>query len=185
MTAINRRVRTSNLQRLTAALLIISAVLFVIGIALERASPAGDVHTDAPPVATQGTATHVENGNESGETQPQATGSAPSSEAQTETTLGFNLENPWLVGAFALVSLALAAAVLRMGWPVLMLAFLFGAGTAVLDTQEVLTQLGRGNTLVAVVAVLVAVAHVAVAVMAVVAWAGLRAMPTSPSANPN
>ena len=55
------------------------------------------------------------------------------------------------------------------------LAFLFGAGAAVLDLQEVLTQLGRGNSLVAGVAGLVAVAHVAVAVLTVVAWAALRA----------
>ena len=185
MTAIKSSVSTSDLQRLTAALLVISAVLFVIGIALERASPAGDVHGEAPPVATQGTATHVENGNESEETQPQATGSAPRSEAQSETTLGFNLENPWLVSAFALVSLALAAAVLRLSWPALVLAALFGAGAAVLDIQEVLTQLGRSNSLVAGVAVLVAVAHVAVAVVAVIAWAGLRAAPREPLTHPN
>lgn len=183
MTAIKHRARTSSLQRVTAALLVISAVLFVIGIGLERASPAGDVHTEAPPVATQTTATHVENGNESAETQPQATGSAPTTEAQGETTFGFNLENPWLVAAFALVSLALAAAVLRSGWPPLLLAVLFGAGTAVLDGQEVLTQLGRGNSLIAGVAVLVAVAHVAVAVVAVIAWAALRANPTGPLAH--
>ena len=96
MSAITRRAKTSNLQRLTAALLVVSAVLFVIGIVFERAGPAGDVHTEAPPVATQVTGTPVENGNESGEAHPQATGSAPSPEAQGEATFGFNLENPWL-----------------------------------------------------------------------------------------
>jgi hypothetical protein len=184
MTAITQRGRTSNLQRLTAALLALSAVLFVVGIVLERAGPAGDVHTEAPPSATQTTSTHVENGNEAGETQIQPTGSAPSPEPQGETTLGFNLENPWLVGAFALASLALAAALLRFSWPALLLAFLFGAGAAMLDLQEVLTQLGRGNSLVAGVAGLVAVAHVAVAVLAILAWAGLRAAsPPSPPAS--
>jgi hypothetical protein len=178
MTAITHRGGPSNLQRLTAALLVISAVLFVIGIALERASPAGDVHTEAPPVATTVTGTTVEYGNESGEAHPQATGSAPGPEAQGETTFGFNLENPWLVGAFALTSLALAAAVLRLGWPALLLAFLFGAGTAVLDLQEVLTQAGRSNLLIGGVAGLVALAHLAVAVLAIIAWAGLRAEPT-------
>ncbi len=185
MNANSQRAGPSNLQRLMAALLVISAVLFVIGIALERASPVGDIHTEAPPVATKVTSTSVENGNESGEVHPQATSNTPSSEAQAETTLGFNLENPWLVGAFALASLALAAALLRFGWPALLLALLFGAGTAVLDLQEVLTQLGRSNTLVAGVAVLVAVAHVAVAVLAVVAWASLRAAPIGPMTQPS
>jgi hypothetical protein len=188
MNAISQRAGPSNLQRLMAALLVISAVLFAIGIALERASPAGDTlqrDTEAPPVATQAAVTQVENGNESGETQPQATSNTPGSEAQAETTLGFNLENPWLVGAFALASSALAAALLRFGWPALLLALLFGAGTAVLDLQEVLTQLGRSNTLVAGIAVLVAGAHVAVAVLAVVAWASLRAAPTGPMTQPS
>ena len=36
----------------------------------------------------------------------------------------------------ALASLALAAALLRFGWPALLLAFLFGAGAAVLDLQK-------------------------------------------------
>ena len=175
MTAITQRGKTSNLQRLMAALLALSAVLFVVGILLERAGPAGDVHTEAPPVATLAAGAHVENGNEAGETQIQPTGSAPNPEPQGETTLGFNLENPWLVSAFALASLALAAALLRFGWPALLLAFLFGAGAAVLDLQEMLTQLGRGNSLVAGVAGLVAVAHLAVAVLAILAWAGLRA----------
>jgi hypothetical protein len=185
MTAINHGARTSSLQRVTAALLVISAVLFVIGVALERAGPAADIHTEVPPVATQVTGTTVENGNEGGEAHPQATNSAPVTETQGETTLGFNLENPWLVAAFALVSLVLAAAVLRFGWPALLLAVLFGAGTAVLDLQEVLTQLGRSNSLIAGVAVLVAVTHVAVAVLAILAWSGLRATPTSPLAHPN
>ena len=185
MTADNHRVGTSSLQRVTAALLVISAVLFVIGIGLEHASLAGDIHTEAPPVATQVTGTPVENGNESGEVHPQATGSAPTSEAQGETTLGFNLENPWLVAGFALVSLVLAAGVLRFGWPALLLTFIFGAGTAVLDVQVVLTQLGRGSSLIAGVAVLVAVTHVAVAVLAILTWASLRATPTSPLAHPN
>jgi len=182
MTSVPHRALPSNLQRLTAALLVISAVLFVIGIALERASPAGDIHTEAPPVATQVTGTSVGNGNESGEVHPQATGSAPSPEVQGETTLGFNLENPWLVAAFALASLVMAAAVLRFSWPALLLTFIFGAGTAVLDLQEVLTQLGRSNSLIAGVAVLVALAHVAVAVLAILAWSGLRAVPTDPLA---
>jgi hypothetical protein len=42
---------------------------------------------------------------------------------------------------------------------------------------------GRIYFLVASVAVLVAVAHVAVAIVAVIAWAGLRATPTSPLAH--
>jgi hypothetical protein len=79
LTAITHRAGTSNLQRPTAALLAISAVLFVAGIVLERAGPCGDIHTDEPPVATQAMGTHVEGGNESAETQPQATGSAPTS----------------------------------------------------------------------------------------------------------
>jgi hypothetical protein len=156
--------------------------LFVIGIALERAGPSGDVHTSAPPAATAAAATPAETGNESAETHPQATGSAPATGAQGEAAFGYNLENPWLVGAFALVSLALAAALLRFGWPALLLAFVFGAGAAVLDLREVLTQLGRGNLLVASVAGLVAAAHVAVAVLAIVAWARLRAAPAGPLA---
>jgi hypothetical protein len=122
----------------------------------------------------------VEGENESAETHPQATGSAPGPTAQGDVTFGFNLENPWLVGAFALGSLVLAAVVLRFGWPALLVAFLFGAGTTLLDLQEVLTQFGRSNLQIADVAVLVTAAHVAVAIAAVIAWAGLRAAPTGP-----
>ena len=184
MTAMSPPGATSNWQRLTATLLVISAVLFVIGIVLERAGPAGETHTDELPVATQVTGTHVETGTESGEAQPQATTSAPAPETQRETALGLNLENPWLVGGFALASLALAAALLRFGWPALLLAILFGASAALFDLQEVLTQLGRGHGLLAGVAGLVAVAHVAVVALAGVAWARLRAAPTGRLAQP-
>jgi hypothetical protein len=54
-----------------------------------------------------------------------------------------------------MASLALAAAVLRFGWPALLLEFLFGAGPSMRDLQEVLTQFNRGNLLVANVAGLV------------------------------
>ena len=180
MNAITSRAGTSSLQRLMAALLVVSAVVFVIGILLERSGPAAEVQTLAPPLATLVTGSPAENGNESAEANPQATGSAPQPEIQGETSFGLNLENPWLVAAFALASVALAAALLRFGWPALLLAFLLGAGAAVLDLQEVLTQLGRGNLLVAGLAGLVAAAHLAVAFLAIVAWARLRAAPAGP-----
>ena len=165
-------------QRLTAALLVLSAVLFVLGAALERAGSAGETHTDELPLATQAASTPVENGNENSEAPPQATGSAPAPEAAAETALGFNLENPWLVGGFALASLALAAVVWRFGGPALLLAILLGAGAALFDVREVLTQLGRGQLPLAGLAALVAVAHAAVAVLASLAWAR-RAAPAN------
>src|SRR5438045_3911886 len=84
--AITHPAGTSSLQRLMAALLVISAVLFVIGIALERAGPGDEDHSEAPPRATQVTGTAVESGNESQEAQPQATSGAPNPETQGETT---------------------------------------------------------------------------------------------------
>ncbi len=170
--------RISRWQRLTAALLALSAVLFVIGALLERTSLAGEPHTDEPPAATQVTGTHVETGNEAAEAPTTTASSAPAPETQSETTLGFNLENPWLVGGFALASLVLAAALLRFGWPALLLAIVVGAGAALFDVQEVLTQLGRGQLPLAGLAALVAVTHLAVAVLASLAWANGRSAPT-------
>ena len=173
--------------RLLATLLVVSAVLFVIGISAERMTEAGEAHTENEPVVTteatetpaegeegEGEETHAEEeASEGGE------GTDTDADEGSEAILGLNLENPWILGAFAAVSLALAMAVLRLGQPALLVAILFAGAATLLDLREVVIQIQRANWLIAGLAVLVALAHAAATVVAALAW---RTLKTGPAA---
>lgn len=166
------RTNLTVLARWTAAMLAISTVFFALAVLVERSGEAGE----APAASEQ-----LEAG-ESGEANEQAEGShaeaAEEAEGgeESETILGINLENPWIVWGFVGVSLLLAAAVLRFGKPALFLTILLASAAALLDAREVFFQFGRANMLIAVLAFLTALAHAAAAILALKAWRVLGAV---------
>lgn len=99
-------------------------------------------------------------------------------EEGSEAIMGLNLENPWLVGAFAATSIALAIAVLRLGQPALLVAVLFAGAATLSDLREIVFQIQRANWLIAGLALLEAPAHAAATIIGLLAW---RTMKTGPA----
>jgi cell shape-determining protein MreD len=93
-------------------------------------------------------------------------------ESGSETVLGISLENPWVVTAFVIGWLALLIALFLLGRPALILILIAALASAFFDIAEVLQQISRSNSLVASIAVLVALAHLAIAVLAGMALTG-------------
>ena len=101
----------------------------------------------------------------------------------TETILGVNLENPWLLWGFVAASLILAAAVLPLWQPVFLLAIALVGVATVLDVREIFFQIDRANAPVAILALVVALTHIAAGVAAAAAWRALRAAPVASTTN--
>ena len=141
---------------LLSSLLIAGAGLFAAGVAAER--HAAD-HHDA------GSSTHIEAGgevNESGVEKP------AQSESSAETVLGANVESTGIVIVVAALSVALAFVTWRTkARPLLLATALFAAVFAALDVVELLHQLRESRTAIAVLAAVIAAAHIAAATTAV------------------
>jgi hypothetical protein len=105
--------------------------------------------------------------------EPSATHLETSGEGQTtetsgtETVLGINIENPWLVGAVTLIWLLLAIALFRIGQRILLVIGLVAIGAAILDVVEIINQITRGNSLIEAVAIIVLVLHLAIALLSI------------------
>ena len=170
------RSNPTTLARWTAALLVISAVIFALAIQLERSGESRETPTASEHSEAGETAGAPNEAGEAGEENEQTKG--PHTEAtetgeggkQAELIFGVNLENPLLVWGFVGISILLAVAVLRFGRPALLLALLLAGGAALLDVREVFFQFGRANVLIASLAVLVALTHAAAAILAFMAW---------------
>lgn len=164
------RFSSTTLARWTAVLLVISTVFFALAVLMERSGESRET-----PASEQ-----LEAG-ESGEENSQAEGSHAESAGteaggeESETILGINLENPWIVWGFVSISLLLAVAVLRFGRTALLFTILLAGAAALLDAREVFFQFGRANMLIAVLAFLTALAHAAAAILALQAWRALAA----------
>ncbi len=159
-----------NTLRLIAGLILLSTVLFVVGIAAER-SGLGTAAVSAPAESGAG-AVHPESGEGSAEMEA-AEGTAKS-ESETahatgvpaeESLLGISTENPWIVAAVVLGWLLLIAALYRFGVWVVGVILVAAIGSLLLDIGEVVRQLGAGNNLIALLAVLVTLAHAALAIV--------------------
>lgn len=154
-------------RRWTAALLVISALLFGAAVLAEGGESAEATHSEA-------TESGEEPASASESPQPDEAGeeSRPGNEAAEldETLFGIDIENPFIVWGFVIVSLALAAAVLANVRYALMLALALGVVAALLDGREVLLQLAENNPGIAGLAVATAIAHAAVAILALLAW---------------
>lgn len=151
-----------NMRSLLISLLVVSTILYVVGITLERNSEVG-----ATPM------THQESGeSQEGHSEVQTTPTAPTNQLETghqEALFGINLESPWFMAAAVLGAVALIGALLRFERTALLLVIAFAIVATLLDILEVVTQLNRANPGIVVVAVLVALAHIALGVTAALA----------------
>jgi len=134
---------------LLSALLVAATVLFAIGVAGERAQH--DHHDEG--------AAHVEGEGESGEHQNEA---AAAGEHGEERTLGVDRESNAIVLPAVVVSLVLAVLVwfrrdLWLLWTVVAVALAF----AVFDVAEVVHQLNESRNVLALLAAIVALVHLA------------------------
>jgi len=147
---------------LALILIVLSIVLFVAGVIIERGIAAAAVNAQQGGQPGQTTSADPDGGHD--ETP---TSKPEQSHARSETVFGLDLENPVFIGAYVLVWLGLAIGLLRLGrlaW----MALLGGAlVAAVLDVAEVVRQLSEVQLLVASFAVLVTLAHVALVGLAI------------------
>ena len=168
---------TRDLGRLRAAmatLLVASALLFGLGILIERGTGSpGTPHVEATNPPAQSAAPHVEGSSEAGEAgeSPAAEASVTTAEAgespgvhtettNTESILGIDPEAPPLVALAIILSLLAAFLVWRDGRRIIVIgAILVALAFAALDVLEVSHQIREGTTLVAIIAGLVAVGH--------------------------
>lgn len=167
---------------LMTALIVISTILFAIGILIERTGEAGEVpgvHTEVQGDHQGGNVTEAAH-NESNEGGEASEGHTETSviaattvpvvtsaeDTHAETILGINIENPAFVIAAVVVWLALAIGLWLFGKRVLIPVIIVALGTALFDGLEIITQINRSNTGIALLAALITIMHLAVAEIA-------------------
>ena len=175
-----------------AALLVASAVVFAIGVSVERSQ--GESHSDAPATSQLlGKATLAPEGSaarEAAEKKPSTTAakavatsapegsaareaaegrgeSATASGETTEKLFGIETESTGLVIAVVVLSLMLAAGLLVIRSPLILVgAAAVVLGATAFDIRELAHQIDESRNGVAVLAALTAVSHLAVAAVA-------------------
>jgi hypothetical protein len=148
------------LRWLIAGLVILSTILFVAGIVIERG---GETHTNA---ATHEESSEAESHTETETAEGAEGGASAEAEEASENILGVNPEEPWVVTTVALGWVLLLGIALRFGgWTLAALA-LVAAIAAIFDAREVIHQVGQSNGLVATLAAIVTAAHIAVSLLA-------------------
>ena len=160
---------------LIVALMAVSTVLFVVGVAVERRGEAAEgalAHQvlsgepEAGEAAESGEeeGVHEEGAHEEAGSHEEAGGAG---EHREESILGLNPDATWVMTAVVVGWTVLAAALLLLGPRVLLLVTLAAAASTALDVLEVLRQLALTDTTVAILATLVALSHAVIAVLAV------------------
>jgi hypothetical protein len=166
----------SRLRWALVALLVVSTVLFAVGVIAERSD--GDTHADAVAQQAEGTdgeavepeGAHDEAGESGALESEEGHGETASGEtgSEDERVLGVDLESTPMIVLAVIAGLGLAAlTATRLGrlrgflLAVTVIALLWAA----LDVREVIHQLDESRTGIAVVAMTVAVLHVAAAVV--------------------
>jgi hypothetical protein len=173
---------TRDLGRMRAAmatLLVASALLFFVGVLMERANgSSGTAHVEATSPPGESATPHVEGSDEAGEvgagetaesSAPEASaaasGEAGEAAESSETTgnesiLGIDPEAPPLVALAIILSLVAAFLVYRDGRSTVVVgAIIIAVGFAALDLLELSHQVREGTALVAVIAAVVAAGH--------------------------
>jgi hypothetical protein len=157
----------SRLQRTLVALLTVSTVLFAVGVIAERsdadshAEPAAQIEQSGEPAGTE------DAHDESAEAAAGAETAAGEPD-EDERLLGVDLESTPLIVLAVLAGLGLAVLTAsRLGHArgVLLAVAVAALAWAVLDVREVLHQLDESRTTVAVLAMIVAVLHLAAAMV--------------------
>ena len=157
----------SDKLRLLVALLVVSTALFIVGVAVERGWGSGGAaaaphETSEAPAAqadTEGAPTEAQEGAAAREAQEHA-GAAEMQVA------GFDLESPWVVAAVVLAALLLIMALVRVGYPIVVLVLLFAALATLADIREIVVQGANARTAIALLAGVVALSHLATALVA-------------------
>jgi len=169
------RSRWVSLPLLIAVLLVTSAGLFAVGVAVEHRADR-DVHSVVEPA---GPDEHGESGEEPGAESAEDGGeevhAAESGEeahargaAESERLLGVPADSPGTVVIVVVGSVLLAVVVARYPRPMVVATVaVLAAGATVFDVAEVAHQVAGDQTAVAVLAALVAVLHLAVVIAAI------------------
>jgi hypothetical protein len=149
------------------ALLVASTALFAVAVIVERSN--SDTHTE-PTSAHVGEAGEVPAGEhaEGGEGHDETT-AGDAHTATNEAVLGVNIESTPLIVLAVIFGLALAALAAAPfgGLPAVLLAVaLIALAWAALDVREVVHQLDESRTGIALLAIIVAVLHLATAQLA-------------------
>lgn len=151
------------LSMIVAVLLVVSAALFAVGVAVERSQAS----SESPAAAAAEAPGHVESGS-AGSEASEASAEAPDEDTHTddggESILGINPESWGLVALGIAVSVLLAVAALTItGTSRRNLLFgaiaLFGLVFAILDVGELIHQVGESRAGIAVLAAVLVVLH--------------------------
>jgi hypothetical protein len=161
---------------LIATLIVISTLLFITGVTIERmGGDGGETAAHQEGVETHSEQEgeeaheHEEGTSESAESHVEAEEVHQEEEGHQETILGINIESPWVLTVIVLGWFVLVVALLRFGGWVLAVVMIAAIAATIFDIGEVLLQLNERNSGVAILAALVAVAHAATAVLAFLA----------------
>jgi hypothetical protein len=177
----------ASLSLLVAGLLVASAALFAVGVLIEtggsgRSEPVQTIQASSHGEASEGGEGAGQHQDEAGggestgevgesEVERAAEQGAAHDESAEERILGVPIESPLTVIGAVLVSILLAVAVWRRPLrAVLIVAAVFALGAAVLDVAEIVHQTGEGSVLIAALAGLVALLHVAVVAGVAMVW---------------
>lgn len=163
----------ARLKLLLVCTLIVSTVLFAVGVAIERSHtetsvPGGEVSHTEGDAGSQGSGT-TEGGTGEGSTPAQAAATVEHAGSDA-VFLGVNLESWWLVGIVVLVSLGLALAIWsRPVRAVLALTIAFAVAFAAFDLAEVSHQVSASKAGLVVMAAVVALLHLSTGALGVAA----------------
>ena len=160
--------QSPNLRWLLVGLLVISTVLYVAAVTIERNS-SGE-QNEAPAVQPAASGEGQEGHSEAGETQTDSGTTTKPDKPEVgnqERLFGIDLESPWLIVAAVVVSIALIGALFLFERTALVLILVFSIAATALDILEVATQAHRSNSGLALLALLVALGHVALGVSSV------------------
>jgi hypothetical protein len=148
------------IRRVLAAVILVTTALFVVAVVLERGQP-----EPAPSLTEEGHREETEGHSEAGEQ-----GREQAAQHGEGRMLGLDLESPAVVGVVAIVSLAMAAAIVlfdKRG--VLIVVALAMVTFALFDVRELVAQIREHHTAVAVAAAAVGVGHLAAGALAMMA----------------
>lgn len=168
--------RSAALPAVIAALLILGASLLALGVILERA---GEQEHATSTSESSAESAEASTGHSEGEAA-EGVSSEPGPEGEGErTVLGIPIESPWAIGAFVLVSVALAYLVWRRpSRPVLAAVAVFSLASGIFDVVEIGAQLDAGRSGLALLAGVIAATRLVVLIGAVMLSRPKRFDPT-------
>ena len=163
---------TFHVRRVMAALLLATAVLFVVGVVVERRDEDHAEGTEQSETSEHREDSETDHGGE-------LAAHNEAGEGNEARVLGIDAEATPLVFAAVLVSIALAALVWRSDSEALLaIVAIVATVFAVLDIAEVFHQIDESRTGLAITAALVAAGHATIAVLGATAFLRARQAPT-------